>query len=108
MRLGLRKSHYMVTVITGPLPVTKKGIYLHLFDIWLVRNVIANLLLVPRLEKEIFFLTYENMTTWTIQCPDGTILKLNIDRGLYGRFPYLYLKQHNDAVVIIKTVCQNY
>ena len=86
----------------------KKGTYLQLFDIWLVHNGIANLLLVPRLEKEGFLLTYCTMTTWTIQCPDVTVLNLKRDTGLCDRFPYLDIKQHKDAVVMIQTVRQNY
>ena len=48
------------------------------------------------------------MTTCTIQCPDGTVLKLKRDTGLCDRFLYLDPKQHKDAVSMIQTVCQNY
>ena len=82
--------------------------YLNLFDMCLVRNGIDNLLLVPRLGKKGFHLTYDNITTWTIQCPDRTFLKYNRDIGLCDRLPYLYLKQHKDTVVMIQTVRQNY
>ena len=82
--------------------------YLHLFDMWLVYNGIANLLSVPRLGKEGFLLTCDTMTTCTIQCPDVTVLKLKRDKGLCDRFPSLDLTQHKDAVAMIQIVRQNY
>ena len=47
----------------GTTTSNKKGMYLNLFYMWLVHNGIVNLLLVPRLEKEVFCLTYDTMTT---------------------------------------------
>ena len=70
----------------GTTTSNKKGMYQHLFDMWLVSNGISNLLSVPRLEKEVFCLTYDTMTTWAIQCPDGTFLKLKRDIGLCDWF----------------------
>ena len=38
----------------GTTTSNKKVMYLHVFDMWLVRNFIANILSVPRLEKRNF------------------------------------------------------
>ena len=42
----------------------EKGIYLDLFEMWLVKNGIANLLSLPRLERDGFFVTYDTRTCW--------------------------------------------
>ena len=86
----------------------KKGVYIHLFDIWPVRNGIAKLLLVPQIEKEGFCLTYDTTTIWTIQCPYGSVLNLKRDTCMCDKFPYLYLKKYKDTIVMIKTLRQNY
>jgi len=82
----------------------EKGRYLDLFELWLVRHGIANLLSIPRLEKDGFRITYDTRTTWEIHCPDGKVIALKRDTGLCDRFPYLDMKEHKDEIAMLQMV----
>ena len=64
---------------------------LGLFDYWLVRNGIANILSIPQLERDGFVVEYVKQV-WTIICPNGTRLVLKRDMGLCKAFPYLDMR----------------
>ena len=59
----------------------KKGWYGDLFNMWLVRNGIADLFSVTQLECDGFVLTYDTRTTWNIHCPDGKVIALDRELG---------------------------
>ena len=67
----------------------EKGDVLHLFNTWLVRTGIANLLSLPSLERDGFVVSYNTKTSWMVECPDGTVLKFLKDTGVCAGFPYL-------------------
>ncbi len=50
---------------------TKKGWYRDLFDLWLVRNGIANLLSLPQLEADGFTVSYHTGGNWIVMTPQG-------------------------------------
>ena len=50
---------------------TKKGWYCALFDLWLVRNGIANLLSLPQLEADGFTVSYHTGGNWIATTPHG-------------------------------------
>jgi len=47
----------------------EKGDVLDLFNMWLVKMGIANLLSLPSLEREGFIVSYNTMTSWMVQFP---------------------------------------
>jgi hypothetical protein len=50
---------------------TKKGWYRNLFDLWLIRNGIANLLSLPQLEADGFTVSYHTGGNWIVTTPQG-------------------------------------
>jgi hypothetical protein len=50
---------------------TKKGWYRDLFNLWLVRNGITNLLSLPRLETDGFTVSYHAGGNWIVTTPHG-------------------------------------
>jgi hypothetical protein len=50
---------------------TEKGWYRNLFDLWLVRNGIANLLSLPQLETDRFTISYHTGGNWIVTTPHG-------------------------------------
>ena len=82
----------------------EKGRYHDLFELWLVRHGIANLLSIPRLEKDGFRVTYDTLTTWEIHCPDEKIITLKCDTGLCDRFLYLDMKEHKEEIAMLQMV----
>ena len=59
----------------------EKGDLLNLFNVWLMKTGIANLPPLPSLERDGFIVSYNMMTAWMVQCPDGTILQFHKDTG---------------------------
>ena len=85
---------------------------------WLVCQGIANLLLLPQLERDGFRVSYDTTSDWVITCPDGpdgthnggTRLTLKRDTGLCDRFPYLDMEdlcKNHKALAMIQTVRKN-
>ena len=93
----------------------KKGWYKGLFHMWLVRNVIVNLLSLHQLESEGYRITYDTVTDWIIHVPDGllithgTKLVLKRSRGVCAGFPYLDMADpdYKDTVAMLQTVRAN-
>jgi hypothetical protein len=71
---------------------TKKGLYFELFNLWLVRNGIANLLSLPQLEADGFTVSYHTSGNWIITTPRGKdITFLQEENGVCCRFPYIVM-----------------
>ncbi len=80
---------------------TKKGWYCNLFDLWLVRNGIANLLSLPKLEAERFTVSYHTGGNWIISTPHGEEITFHREEdGMYCGFPYINM-QSKAAVAMI-------
>ena len=71
----------------------EKGDVLDMFNMWLVQTGIANLLSLPSLERDGFCVSYNTLTSWMVQCPDGTVLKFHKDTGVCAGLPYIDLKK---------------
>ena len=87
---------------------TKKGWYRNLFDLWLVRNGIANLLSLPQLEADGFTVSYLTGGNWIVTAPQGKEITFHQEKnGVCRGFPYIDM-QSTDAVAMIQTIRQQY
>jgi hypothetical protein len=87
---------------------TKKGWYRDLFDLWLVRNGIANLLSLPQLEADGFVVNYHTGGNWILTTPHGKEITFHQEEdGVCRGFPYINM-QSTAAVAMIQTICQHY
>ena len=68
---------------------------------WLNRNGVINLLLIPTLEKYGYCITYENIEDWILYTPDGVKLKFKIYTGLCNRIPYIDMIDHSEVFVMV-------
>ena len=64
----------------------KKFWYKRLFHMWLVCNGLANLMFLPQLEAEGYFITYDTRTNWVIHVPDWPLFTLRTELVLKRRF----------------------
>jgi hypothetical protein len=87
---------------------TKKGWYRDLFDLWLVRNSIANLLSLPQLEADGFAVSYHTRGNWIVTTPHGDKITFHREEdGVCRGFPYIDM-QSKAAVAMIQTIRQHY
>ncbi len=87
---------------------TKKGWYRNLFNLWLVRNSIANLLSLPQLEADGFTVSYHTRGNWIVTTPHGNEITFHREEdGMCRGFPYIDM-QSKAAVAMIQTARQRY
>jgi hypothetical protein len=87
---------------------TKKGWYRDLFDLWLVRNGIPNLLSLPQLEADGFMVSYHTGGNWIVTTPHGNEITFHREEdGVCRGFPYINM-QSKVAMAMIQTVRQRY
>jgi hypothetical protein len=87
---------------------TKKGWYRDLFDLWLVRNGITNLLSPPQLEADGFTVSYHTGGNWIVTTPHGDKITFHQEEdGVCHGFSYIDM-QSKAAVAMIQTVRQRY
>ena len=101
----------------GVTTITLKGM-LGLFDMWINKRVIANLLSIPKLEDDGYRVTCDTPTNWVVITPQGEHIMFNRDKGLCNRILYVEVQtfQENLALVnldehltkTIKTVRRNF
>jgi hypothetical protein len=85
---------------------TKKGWYLNLFKLWLMRNGIVKLLFLPQLEADRFTVSYHTGGNWIITTPHSEEITFHREEnGMCRGFPYIDM-QSKVAVAMIQMVCQ--
>jgi hypothetical protein len=87
---------------------TKKGWYCNLFDLWLVRNGIANPLSLPQLEADRFTFSYHTGGNWIVITPQGNEITFHRKKNgvCHG---FLYFNMHStNAVAMVQTIYQHY
>ena len=92
-----------------------EGWYKGLLHMWLVCNGIANLLSLPQLESEGYYITYYTLTNWIIHVLDGPLCTLCTELvlkrcvGVCKGFPYLDMADpdHRNTVVMLQSVREN-
>jgi hypothetical protein len=87
---------------------TKKGWYCNLFDLWLVRNGIADLLSFPQLEADGFMVSYHIGGNWIITTPqDKEITFHRKENSVCRGLPYIN-KHSMNTKAMNQTVRQHY
>ena len=85
----------------------EKG-FLGKWDMWLNRNGIANLLSIPHLEDCGYVVDYNTARDWVVTTPQGQEIVFSRDTGLCHRMPYIDMRAHSDAVLMVQTVRKNF
>jgi hypothetical protein len=86
----------------------KKAEKCNLFDLWLARNGIANLLSLPQLEADEFMGSYHTGGNWIITNPPGKEITFHREEnGMCCGFPYINVHSMN-AMAMVETVRQHY
>ena len=60
-----------------------------------MRNVIINIIYLPKLEKDGLHVTYDTLHSWVMHLPDGTPILLKQDNVLCNQFPYVDVEYLN-------------
>ena len=93
---------------TGVSRDDEKFLCYSIFDMWLVRNRISNLIYLSRLEKDEFYVTYYTRKPWVVHFLDGTPIFFKRDNGLFDLLPYVGLEYlmtiKCESVAMLQTV----
>jgi hypothetical protein len=93
----------------GTMFATKKGWYLDLFHLWLVRNGLANLLSLPQLEDNGFYVEYHKGRKWVVTTPQGNeIVFKHKEEGICRGFTYIDMQTCKGAIAMAQTIRQHY
>ena len=84
-----------------------KGVY-ELWEFWLNKKGIANLLSIPQLEKDGFEIDYNTKRDWVVKTPAGKTIVFKRDTGLCEGMPYIDMREHQDAFAMVQTVRKNF
>ena len=103
----LSDVHTVNTVLRGNCNagVTSTNVkgYYGLWQFWLNKKGIANLLSIPQLEKDGFVVSYTD-GIWVVTTPSGEKIVFQKDTGICAGMPYLDMREQQDAFVMIETV----
>ena len=69
---------------------------------------IANLLLIPFLEACGYTVDYNTAREWVVTTPEDKDIVFERDTGLCDRMPYIDMRDHEDAVLMVQTVRKNF
>ena len=70
----------------------EKRLWYSILDMWLLRNVIENLIFLPRLENDSLRVTFDKIKSWVMHCPDDIPILFKRDTCLCDQFPYFDVK----------------
>ena len=77
-------------------------------NFWLNEKGIANLLLIPQLEKDGYSVDYNTKRDWVVTTPSGKWLLFQLNTGICAGMSYLDICENHEALVLIQTVCENF
>ena len=109
----LDNVHKVDTILTGHCNagVTTSdtvGELFGLFEVWLNKNRVANLLSIPQLEEDGYRIKYDTQGDWEVFTPEGKRIVFQRDTGVCKRMPYLDLRKHKGGFALIETVRKNF
>ena len=74
---------------------------LGLFNMWINKKGIANLLSTPQLEDDGYRVTCDTLTNWVVHNPQGEQIMFKKDKGLYNLMPYVDVQTFQDKLALI-------
>ena len=94
----LSNVHQVNTILrgncnAGVTSTNVKGTY-GLWEFWLNKKGIVNLLSVPQLEKDGFVIDYNTNRDWVVTTPTGEKILFKKDTGLCEGMPYIDMREH--------------
>ena len=92
---------------TGVTSTNVKGYY-GLWEFWLNKTGIANLLSTPQLEKAGYVVDYNTKRNRVVTTPSGKEIIFKKDTGICDGMPYIYMREHQEAFAMVETVCQHF
>ena len=75
---------------------------------WLNRNGITNLLLIPQLVQDGYIIDYNTARNWVVMTPEGKEVVFQQDTGLCHCMPYIDLCEYCEGVIMLKIVRKNF
>ena len=78
------------------------------FEMWLNRGGIANLLSIPQLEEDGFKVRYNTDGGWIVTSPSGEDIVFKRDTGLCNCIPYIDMCKNHTGLVLLQTVRKNF
>ena len=70
----------------------EKSLWYSFLDMWFLRNGIANIIFLLRLENDSLRVTYDKIKSWVMHCPDEIPILFKRDNFLCDQFPYIDVK----------------
>ena len=90
----------------GTTKIKKKG-YFGDLQVWLNEQGVANLISIPMLEKDGYSVSKTTTGDWKVVTPGGDTIPFKQDKGLTVGMPYIDLREHQEGLAFIETVCKN-
>ena len=84
-----------------------KGYY-GLWEFWLNKKGIANLLPIPQLEKDGYVVDYNTKRDWVVTTPSGKEIVFKRDTSICNGMPYIDMKEHQEAFAMVETVHEHF
>ena len=94
--------------ITGVTTSNKKVLMLGMFDMWINKKGIANLLSIPQLTDDGFTVNYDINGECVIYTPRGKKIVLQKDTGLCNRITFIDICLHKEAFALLQIVHNNF
>ena len=69
---------------------------------------LTNILLVPKLEKDGYRITYDTLTEWQVHCSSGKTITFTLDTDTCEGMSYVNLNESEAAMAMVQTVRYNY
>ena len=63
---------------------------------------------IPQLEEDGYVVDYNTNREWVVITPNGKEIVFQRDKGLCNRIPYIDMRDHKEAFVLVQTVCANF
>ena len=78
-----------------------RKVMLGLFDMWINERGIANLLTIPQLKDDVYCVTWDTLTNWFVNTPQGKHIIFKRDKGICNRMPYVDVQTFQDKLSLI-------
>ena len=90
----------------GSVLLKEKGLY-KIFQVWLNKRGIVNLLSIPMLEEAGYKVSTHTDNEWKVTTPRGKVIIFKRDLGICNHMLYIDLREHAEGLVILESVEKN-